>query len=213
MNQARFNLHCLPGASPWVHIGAAAVLVLSALPSMAQTTGTTQPAAATGPANAPAGSGGAGRSQPQTNQRVGDDAQEWIEDMAHAHLAEIETGKLALEKSQNAQVRQFAQQMVTDHTTALQELQKLAQSKNLKTPDETDFQHKAIAAALRLLSGETFDRQYVRHVGVNDHRRTLEMVQQVAREARDPDLKAHATKMAPIIQKHLGMARQLAPQR
>lgn len=145
-------------------------------------------------------------SQPQS---MGEQDRELIEDLAHANLAEIETGRLALEKSTSPQVKQFAQRMIDDHTNAMKQLQQLAQRKGAEVPRETDFQHKAIATALRLLDGNTFDEQYMRHVGVNDHRRTVDLLEKTQRTARDPDLKGYARKTLPTVQKHLAMARQM----
>lgn len=193
---------------------AATALALIALPVSAQTTGQNpgQPAAQGGGQTAPAQTGSTAPTR-GNQSGIADQDREFIEDMAHAHLAEIETGKMALEKTQNPQVKQFAQRMVEDHTKGLQELRTLAQRKNVRVPEETDFAHKAIGAALRLLTGDFFDSQYIRHVGVNDHRRTLEMVREASREAKDPDLREHAGKSAPMIQNHLTMARQLHNQR
>jgi putative membrane protein len=103
--------------------------------------------------------------------------QELMEDITHANLAEIQTGKMALEKSNNDQVRKFAQKMIDDHTKAHQELQKLAASKGVTLPTDTDPQHKVIATALKVLSGDTFDRQYMSQVGVADHKRTHELLE------------------------------------
>ncbi len=141
--------------------------------------------------------------------RLSADEREWMEDLAHANLAVIDTGRLALDKSQNTRVRSFAQQMVDEHQRAQQELQQLAQQKQIALPSEADFQHKAIATALRLLSGELFDKQYIRQAGVNDHRRSVDLLQKVQRSAQDPELKALAGQLLPTVQRHLEMAREM----
>lgn len=135
-----------------------------------------------------------------------------LEDLAHANLAEVAASRLALEKSQNTQVRTFAQQMIDDHQKAYQELQQLGQAKQMTVPNETDFQHKAIATALRLLSGELFDKQYLRQVGVNDHRRTVDLLQKIQAGAFDAELKSYAAKLLPVVQRHLQQARQMEQQ-
>lgn len=133
-------------------------------------------------------------------------------DLAQANIAEIETGRLALEKSQNPQVRKFAQQMIDDHTAAQQQLRALAQTKGVTLTEETDLQHKTLATAMKVLTGETFDSQYLKRVGVNDHQRTIELLQKAQTNARDPDVKAMAAKMLPTVQGHLRMAQQMASQ-
>lgn len=130
-------------------------------------------------------------------------------DLVHANYAEIETGKLALEKSQNPQVKAFAQRMVDDHQKMLSELQQVAKNKGVALPEGTDVQHKALSTALRLLSGDTFDNQYITRVGVNDHERTVELLKKTQAEAQDGDLKALAQKTLPQVQDHLAMARKL----
>ncbi|GAB3537957.1 hypothetical protein GCM10027343_02450 [Noviherbaspirillum agri] len=144
-----------------------------------------------------------------TGAKLSNDDLKMMHDMAHANLAEIETGKMALEKSQSDQVRKFAEKMVDDHTTALKELQSLAQSKGVTLPKETDVQHKAIATALKVLPGDTFDKQYIARVGVGDHERTLDMLQKAQKEAKDPDLKAYAQKTQKTVSQHLNTARQM----
>lgn len=132
--------------------------------------------------------------------------------LTQANIAEIETGRLALEKSQNPQVRKFAQQMIDDHTAAQQQLQALAQAKGVTLTQETDLQHKTLATALRVLSGETFDSQYMKRVGVNNHQRTVELLQKAQKNSTDPEVRAMAAKMLPTVQSHLQMAQQMATQ-
>ena len=61
--------------------------------------------------------------------------QKFVEDAAKGNRAEVELGKMVASKATNPAVKQFAQMMVKDHTDALNQLQKLAQSKNITLPD------------------------------------------------------------------------------
>lgn len=130
-------------------------------------------------------------------------------DIAQANAAEIETGKLALEKSQNASVKQFAQKMVDDHTQGLSETTKLASMKGVDIPAEPDAKHKAMATAMKALSGDTFDKQYMAQAGLRDHRNTHKLLQKTQRNAKDPELKALAEKLMPIVAGHLQSAEQM----
>ena len=49
-------------------------------------------------------------------------------------MMELEAANLILQKSKNAEVKDFAQMMITDHTKANAELQKLATLKGLQLP-------------------------------------------------------------------------------
>jgi putative membrane protein len=137
---------------------------------------------------------------------------EFMEDIAHANLAEIATGKMALEKSQNAEVKQFAQKMIDDHTKAQDELKQLADSKGVKLPTETDMMHKTKATTLKPLTGELFDKQYIKHAGVGDHESTHKLLTKVKGKAKDADLKAYAEKTIKAVDEHLTMAKQLEQQ-
>jgi predicted outer membrane protein len=133
-----------------------------------------------------------------------------IMNMAMSNMAEVETGKLALSKSQNAEVKAYAQQMIDDHTKAQTEVQALAQQKGVTLPTELDAKHKAMAAKLEKLSGEEFDRQYMKMAGVTDHKQTYGKLQKGAKGAKDADVKAMATKMMPTVEQHLKAAQQMS---
>lgn len=133
-----------------------------------------------------------------------------MRDMAYSNISDIETGKLAQSKSQNADVKKYAQQMIDDHTKAHAELQKLAESKGVSLPTEPDKKHQALAKKMQGMSGEEFDRMYMKQGGVNDHQKTLKLLQKAQKDAKDPDLKALATKMTPTVEEHLKMAKQHA---
>jgi putative membrane protein len=140
--------------------------------------------------------------------KISEADQKMLIDIAHSNLAEIQTGRLALSKSQNPQVREFAQRMIDDHTTAMQSLQRLAQAKGVTLPTDTDFKHKAIATELGVLSGGAFDRQYLSQVGVTDHKNTYDLLMQTSRNATDPELRAYALKFLPIVSGHLDSAQR-----
>jgi putative membrane protein len=143
------------------------------------------------------------------NAKVGDADREFFEDIAHANLAEIDTGKMALEKGQSKNVKTFARKMIDDHTKAQSALEALAKRKGITLPTETDVQHKGIATALGALSGNAFDDQYIARVGVGDHERTHELLTRVGKNAKDPDLKAYAAKTVKAVDQHLSMARKM----
>jgi putative membrane protein len=189
---------------------AVSALALAALPAGAQGTGGTSASGAAGVTSA-GSPRAAGSSASGTGSMVSRDDTKFMADLAHGNLAEIETGKMALEKSQSEPVKKFARQMVDDHTAALQELQTLAQAKGVKLPDSPDMKHKTMAAALKAMTGTSFDNQYMKRAGVNDHQQTVALLQKVEKTAQDPALKAMATKMLPTVQHHLQMAQQSAP--
>jgi putative membrane protein len=129
--------------------------------------------------------------------------------IAQANIAEITTGKLAVEKSTNSDIKQFAQMMIDDHSKGLADTQKLAAAKNVTLPTEPDDAHKKIAADLQQLSGSAFDKAYVSKAGVQDHVKVHAALKNDIANAKDTDVKALATKLEPIVAHHEAMAKKL----
>ncbi|MGV8803758.1 MAG: DUF4142 domain-containing protein [Polaromonas sp.] len=132
-----------------------------------------------------------------------------MSDLAHAHIDEIESAKLALARSKNAQVQEFAQKMMDEHSAAQAQLETLAKAKGVKLPAKTYLMQKSTAAMLKVMRGKTFDNQYLKHAGINAHKNTLVLLQRVSLEAVEPELKALGASMRPMIEQHLKMAQQL----
>ncbi|MGZ3871625.1 MAG: DUF4142 domain-containing protein [Mucilaginibacter sp.] len=130
-----------------------------------------------------------------------DDAK-FATDAANGGMAEVALGKLAQQKAVNAQVKNFADMMVTDHTKANDELTAIAKEKNITLPVTVDADHQKKMDDLSKLSGKDFDKAYVDAM-VDGHKKTLDLLQNAAKNCSDTTLKAFAAKTAPVVQMHL----------
>ena len=130
------------------------------------------------------------------------DDSKFATDAANGGMAEVALGKLAQTKATNAQVKSFADMMVTDHTKANDELAAIAKAKNITLPAAPDADHQKKLEDLSKLSGKDFDKAYVDAM-VDGHKKTLDLMQNAAKNCADADLKAFAAKTAPIVQTHL----------
>ena len=129
--------------------------------------------------------------------------------LAEANQAEIATGKLAVDKAKNPQVKQFGQRMVDDHTKMLDELKKLAEAKGVSLPGSPAMEDRASAIKLRTRSGDNFDKDYMSEM-VKDHEKDVQETQQLASSVQDPQLKSAIQSAHSKIQEHLAMAKQIA---
>lgn len=129
--------------------------------------------------------------------------------LAQRSIAGIDAGRLALEKSQDAALRKFAQQMIDDNAQALGEVEALAQKKAVLLPDGPGAVAKAKLAALKALSGRLFEREYARHAGIGEHERTAKLLLRIEAEGKDADLRLLATRLRPVAERHLVLAREL----
>ena len=132
-----------------------------------------------------------------------------LKDMAMANMAEVEGGKLAQGKSQNSDVKAFAQQMIDDHTANLNEVKALAQARGVTLPTEPDAKHKAMAAKLEKMSGDAFDKAYMKQAGVQDHKTVHAKLMAASKKAKDPEVKALVDKTEPVVAQHLKSAEQM----
>ena len=127
--------------------------------------------------------------------------------LAQANLAEINAGKLAQQKSENDRVKSYAQKMVDDHTKALDDLKQIAQSKGVTLPTEPNKQQMAMEHKLQGLSGDKFDKQYMKQAGDRAHKQTHQLLQK-AEKASDTDLKNYASKTIAAVEGHQQMAKE-----
>lgn len=117
------------------------------------------------------------------------------------NLQEAQSGKLAVQKANHADVKSFGQMMVTDHGSGEQKLLLLAKSKNIQLPDPATAT-PPFDINLSKASGDDFDRMYI-HAMVSGHRSTVMMFQNYAVTGKDADVKAFAQKMLPTLKAHL----------
>jgi putative membrane protein len=145
-------------------------------------------------------------SRPGSNRLSAADKQFMIQ-AAQGGMAEVQFARIANQKASSQTVRQYAQQMINDHTPANQELMSIAARKGVILPKTIGPQNQAIKRSLSQLSGTAFDRAYLRAAGVQSHTQQAALFQREAQQGRDPDVKAFAARVLPIVQGHLQMAR------
>jgi putative membrane protein len=124
-------------------------------------------------------------------------------------MAEVQLGQLALQKSNNDDVKQFAQRMVDDHTKLGDQMKQVAQKLNVKVPDSVSSKDKALMAKLQALNGDSFDQAYIKDM-VKDHKQDDRDFKSEAQRAVDPDLKQVAMQGEQVIGEHLQMIEQIA---
>jgi putative membrane protein len=133
---------------------------------------------------------------------VNSDDAKFATDAANGGMAEVALGKLALTKTSNAAIKDFANMMVTDHGKANDELMGIAKEKNITLPTEPDSAHIKKMDELSKKTGSDFDKAYVDDM-IDGHKKTLDLMNGEAKNGSDSTLKAFAAKTAPVVQTHL----------
>jgi putative membrane protein len=104
------------------------------------------------------------------------DPHAFVTEMAHKGNAEIQLGRLAETHASNAQVKEFGQMMVRDHSKAAEELRAVASAMHVELPSDLDAQHRSAVDELSALRGADFDRNYMNKM-VADHQETLRLLE------------------------------------
>lgn len=144
----------------------------------------------------------------QANERAAPvGAQDFVEEASAKGVAEIDAGKLALEKATSEDVKNFAQKMIDDHTKANEELAALAASKNLEISENAELMNQAKAWILQMRDGESFDKAYMNNQVVA-HQQTIALFQR-ASQSEDAEIAAFAKEVLPKLEHHLQEAEKL----
>lgn len=130
-----------------------------------------------------------------------------------ANNAEIQTSQLALQKSRNDAVRQFAQRMITDHTTLNQRLASLEGDLRGTTGSQLNQQINSTAQqtlrTLQQLEGAQFDRTYMQNQ-VQQHQWLLESLDNaLIPSARNNRLEKDLMEARSMVASHLQQAQQI----
>jgi putative membrane protein len=128
---------------------------------------------------------------------------------AHGGLEEVEAGRLAQDKSSDPRVKEFAAMMVKDHSTANDELKSIAAQQNVTLPTSPSLKQQAAKTKLEALSGESFDKAYVKDQ-VSAHRSAVALFKKEIASGHDAAAKTFARKTLPTLRAHLKSIDSLA---
>src|SRR5262245_54228446 len=103
--------------------------------------------------------------------------QDFVHDLMVAGNAEVELGKLAALRGGRAEVKEFGQMMVKDHTSAGDQLKQIATRSNIDPGSAAiDDKHQELITKLSALKGADFDREYMKAM-VDGHQDVLDKLE------------------------------------
>jgi len=183
---------------------AAALLSASMLaaPAFAQITTVPMPAAPAAGATGPALATGI----PATPLTSGDT--KFVSMQLEGNMAEIKLAQLALKQSQDQNVRNFAQKMITDHTQAYQTLLPMAQRQNIAEPTTLTPRQQEMFERLSKLDGVAFDVTYTNDM-IRMHEMTIKALNDELTHGQSQWLNTWVQNTRPVVQQHLALAQQL----
>jgi putative membrane protein len=133
----------------------------------------------------------------------------FLADSAQGNIAEVNLAKLALQKSQDKNVREFATRMIKDHEMLQSEMKPLARKLGVKEPTGPPLGDHAKYMELKMKSGTDFDRAYVETM-VKDHHDDLQAFMNEENTTTNPELKTAVGKGLSVIKQHTEMIDNIA---
>ncbi|HZF94534.1 MAG TPA: DUF4142 domain-containing protein [Allosphingosinicella sp.] len=160
-------------------------------------------------ADANAGTRGMGGGGSAASSMTPTQAQAYVRLAASSDMFEIESSRLALQRSQNAQIRQFAQMMIDHHTDTTMQLSAAARASGQMVPTAMVPAHAQLVAALRAsASVGAFDRLYVTQQRLA-HQQALALHSNYAARGDTPALRTVANAATPVVRAHLQQSQSL----
>ncbi len=127
---------------------------------------------------------------------------------ASSDMFEILGSQQAQQKATNAEVKRFAEQMITDHTQTSTELKSIAEAKNMLLPAAPLPMHQRMITAISTEDAKEFDEEYM-EAQVLAHQQAVTLFETASTNEANPELKAFAAKHLPHLRMHLDMAKQV----
>jgi len=121
---------------------------------------------------------------------------------AEGGLFEVDAGNMAQAKGNSQAVKDFGAMMVKDHSAANDKLKSIAATKGISLPTSASVSQGATKAKLDVLSGDTFDKSYIKSQ-LRAHRQTIALFKKEIASGQDADAKAFATETLPTVRAHL----------
>lgn len=133
----------------------------------------------------------------------------FVTNAAISDLYEIQAGRIAQQRGQRQAVKDFGEQMVTDHTALSNALKPLIIAAGKAAPPGLDERRKGLIDNLNAAAPADFDKVYLTQQEAA-HNEALTLMQGYADKGDDANLKAGAAKALPKIKAHLSHVQGLA---
>ncbi|KPN92319.1 DUF4142 domain-containing protein [Pseudomonas nunensis] len=137
---------------------------------------------------------------------------DFINDASAKGMADIEASRLAHQKTESKEVKDYTVVVINDLTTANQHLAKIAKKLDLPVAPREEVIDKSKTMIPEVKDGPTFDQAYA----ASQVKTTQEAIAQIEQEAHTtdvPEIKAFAEETLPKLQNHLQMAKALQASR
>jgi putative membrane protein len=134
---------------------------------------------------------------------------EFLKKATQGSVDEITLGQLAAQKATDPDVKAFAEKMVADHSKLIDDMKPFAEQAGLTRPGHADAATEALKLKLDVLSGQAFDKAYIKAM-VEDHHKDLQEFLAEEKATGYPAFRSAVESGAKVVRGHLEMIDQIA---
>jgi len=132
----------------------------------------------------------------------------FVEKAASWGLMEVQLGKLAQEKGNSQDVKNFGEIMIREHSKANDEFKNIAQQNNIMVPAAMLDEHLEHIGELDKLSGSEFDKAYMKMM-VEDHKEDVELFREAADSHENEEIRSWAEETLKTLKEHYQLAQEI----
>jgi putative membrane protein len=150
-----------------------------------------------------------GTKTPSTPGKASSEASSFIKEAYQANANEIALAQLAEQKSENAEVKQFAEMVEKDHKQANDKLRTIAQSHGVALEQTPDAKQERQLEKFQKMSGAEFDKEFSKEM-LRGHQKAIAKYEKAEQKVSDPEVKQYITATLPTLREHQQQAKQTA---
>ena len=124
---------------------------------------------------------------------------------AQGGMTEVKLGELASTSGTRADVKEFGQMMVKDHTAINDDLKTLAAQKGVTLPNSLDAEHQGMVDKMTALTGSGFDDAYIAGM-IQVHQTDAKAFRAESDATQDAGIKYFVDTSIPVVESHLKQA-------
>nr|WP_295921213.1 DUF4142 domain-containing protein [uncultured Dyadobacter sp.] len=145
--------------------------------------------------------------QPQ-NDLIAEADKQFIMASADETLFQVNAGEVVAESGASKAVRDYGQEMTSNHVLAGQALQALAAEKKLEIPTTLEDDRQQELDSLAMRTGVALDTLYLRQM-VASHNRAIRLLEIGSTTSNDAGIKAWASERLPMVRQFADRAKAL----
>ncbi len=137
-------------------------------------------------------------------------APDFVQKAAVGDMFEIQSSKIALQRSTNKDVKDFARMMISGHTKTTADLKAAikASGQALTPPAALPDDKQAALDDLKKADAKDFDKKFM-DAQVDGHQQALDLMARYTKDGDVAPIKDFAAKTGPVVQQHLDKAKAI----